>query len=122
MHEYSLATDLMESVLKTADENQAAVVNHIHIKVGKAAHVNPRQLEFCLKSIGEGTIAENAAYSFEPISPEIKCECGYSGKSEETGEFTDMLEYLTALRCPVCGKNVEITGGTELAVDSIDID
>jgi len=122
MHEYSLAMDLMESVLRTAEENQAAVVNQIYIKVGKAAHVNPIQLEFCLKSIGEGTIAENAAYSFEPVSPEIKCECGYFGKSEETGDFTDILEYLTALKCPVCGKNVEITGGTELSVESIDID
>jgi len=122
MHEYSLAVGLMESVLAAAEENNASVVNHINIKVGKAAHVNPMQLEFCLKSIGEGTIAEKAEYSFESVDPEIKCDCGYLGKPEKTGDGLDMLEYMVSLKCPLCGKNVEIAGGTELAVESIDID
>ncbi|MDV0444691.1 Hydrogenase maturation factor HypA [Methanimicrococcus sp. At1] len=122
MHEYSLAMDLMESVLAAAAENNASVVNHISVKVGKIAHVNPTQLEFCLKSIGEGTIAENAEYSFEYIEPEIQCACGYFGKPNETEDSLDMLEYLVSLVCPLCGKNVEVIGGTELVVDSIDID
>lgn len=122
MHEYSLAVDLMKSVLTTAKDNSASVVNHISIKVGKVAHVNPMQLEFCLKSVSEGTIAENADYDFEAVDPEIKCECGYFGKPDTTGDNLDMLEYLISLRCPRCGGNVEVIGGTELAVESIDID
>ena len=122
MHEYSLAVALMESVLAAAEENDASVVNHINIKVGKIAHVNPIQLEFCLKSIGEGTIAEKAQYAFASVDPEIKCDCGYLGKPENTGDGPDMLEYIISLKCPLCGKNVEVVGGTELAVDSIDID
>lgn len=122
MHEYSLAIGLMESVLTAAEENNAAVVNHISIKVGKIAHVNPMQLEFSLKSVSEGTIAENAVYSFEYIEPEIQCACGYRGKPNVTGDDLDLLEYLVSLVCPLCGKNAEIIGGTELVVDSIDID
>ena len=122
MHEYSLAIGLMESVLSAAEENQAAVVNHISIKVGKIAHVNPTQLEFSLKSVSEGTIAENAAYSFEYIDPEIRCECGYEGKPNTFEKEMDMLEYLVTLLCPECGKNPEIIGGTELVVETIDID
>ena len=122
MHEYSLAVDLMENVLAAAEENKASVVNHIHIRVGKIAHVNPIQLEFCLKSIGEGTIAENADYSFESVDPEIRCDCGYFGKPDKCGDGVDMLEYMVSLKCPLCGKNVEVAGGTELAVESIDID
>ncbi len=122
MHEYSLAVDLMESVLTTAEDNNAEVVNHISVKVGRIAHVNPMQLEFCLKSLSDGTIAEKASYSFEYIDPEIQCVCGYSGKPNETKDETDMLEYLVSLVCPLCGRNVEVIGGTELVVDSIDID
>lgn len=122
MHEYSLAIDLMGSVLATAEENNAKTVNRISVKVGRIAHVNPMQLEFCLKSIGDGTIAENASYSFEYIEPEIQCTCGYAGKPAETAEDLDMLEYLVSLVCPLCGRNVEVIGGTELVVDSIDID
>jgi len=122
MHEYSLAVDLMESVLTTAEENKASVVNQIHIKVGRIAHVNPIQLEFCLKSIGEGTIAEKAEYFFEAVDPEIKCDCGYFGKPDKCGDGQDMLEYMVSLKCPLCGNHVEVAGGTELAVESIDID
>lgn len=122
MHEYSLAADLMESVLTAATENNAVVVNSVSIKVGRIAHVNPIQLEFCLRSIGEGTVAENAVYSFEYVEPEIKCLCGYSGKPNVLGDDLDMLEYLVSLVCPECGKNVEVIGGTELTVESIDID
>ncbi|MDR2945011.1 MAG: hydrogenase/urease maturation nickel metallochaperone HypA [Methanosarcinales archaeon] len=122
MHEYSLAVDLMESVLTTAKENNAKAVNLISVKVGRITHVNPAQLEFCLKSIGDGTIAENASYSFEYIEPEIRCVCGYAGKPNETADDLDMLEYLVSLVCPLCGRNTEVIGGTELVVDSIDID
>ncbi|MCL2550399.1 MAG: hydrogenase/urease maturation nickel metallochaperone HypA [Methanimicrococcus sp.] len=122
MHEYSLAVDLMESVLAAAEENNASVVNHINIKIGKIAHVNPMQLEFCLKAVSEGTIAEKAEYSFESVDPEIKCDCGYFGKPGKCGDGLDLLEYMTSLKCPLCGKNAEVNGGTELAVESIDID
>ncbi|WNY23116.1 Hydrogenase maturation factor HypA [Methanimicrococcus hongohii] len=124
MHEYSLAIDLMESVLTAAKDNDAKIVNQISVKVGRIAHVNPVQLEFSLKSVSEGTIAENASYSFEYVDPEIKCLCGYFGKPNisETEDDSDMLEYLVSLVCPLCGKNVEVIGGTELVVDSIDID
>ena len=124
MHEYSLAIGLMESVLGAAEENNAAVVNHINIKVGKIAHVNPMQLEFSLKAVSEGTVAENATYSFEYVDPEIRCECGYEGKPNDDSneKELDMLEYLVTLLCPKCGKNPEIIGGTELVVETIDID
>lgn len=112
----------MDSVLTAAEENNASVVNHINVKVGKAAHVNPTQLEFCLKSIADGTIAENAQYSFEAVDPEIKCDCGYAGKPDETDDGLDILEYIISLKCPLCGKNAEMAGGTELSVESIDID
>ena len=122
MHEYSLAIGLMESVLKTAESHNAKVVNHINVRVGRIAHVNPSQLEFSFKSITEGTIAENATYSFEYVDPEIKCSCGYIGKPDEMEDGLDMLEYLVSLVCPICGKGVEVVGGTELTVDTIDID
>ncbi|MDR0767445.1 MAG: hydrogenase/urease maturation nickel metallochaperone HypA [Methanosarcinales archaeon] len=122
MHEYSLAIGLMESVLKTAEDNNAKIVNQISVRVGRIAHVNPVQLEFSLKSVSEGTLAENASYSFEYIDPEIKCICGYLGKPDEPEDDLDMLEYLVSLACPLCGKNVEVIGGTELVVESIDID
>ena len=121
MHEYSLAIGLMESVLGAAEENNATVVNHIHIKVGKMAHVNPMQLEFCLKSLSDETIAKDASYTFEIVDPDIKCECGYFGKAENFEE-KDMLDYLVSLFCPKCGKNAETIGGTDLSVESIDID
>lgn len=122
MHEYSLAVDLMETVLATAEQNNAKSVNQIQIRIGRLAHVNPMQLEFGLKAVSEGTIAENADYFFEYTAPEIRCVCGYSGQPNETEDDADLLEYLISLVCPLCGKNAEIIGGSDLAVETIDID
>ncbi|WNY27059.1 Hydrogenase maturation factor HypA [Methanolapillus ohkumae] len=126
MHEYSLAMDLMENVLFVAQENDAAIVNKISIKVGKLAHINPIQLEFCLQSIAEDTIAKDAVYVFEAVPPEIKCVCGFFGKAEESERISksdvDILEYLISLKCPVCGKDAEAVGGRDLMIESIDID
>ena len=121
MHEYSLAVGLMECVLDTASANSASVVNHIRIKVGKMAHINPMQLEFCLKSLSEETIANNAAYTFELTDPDIQCDCGYFGKVDKFEE-KDMTDYLLPLSCPVCGKTAQLAGGADLSVQSIDID
>ena len=62
------------------------------------------------------------------IPPSLECECGYTGTVDEAqigkkGEFrSELLEYISALECPVCGKNARITGGRELIIKSIDIE
>ena len=127
MHEYSLAMDMMEAVLKAAEENNAKKVNSVSISIGRLAHASPVQLEFCLRSIAEGTIAQDAEYTFGYLDLTISCGCGYTknlnGEDTDIPENSyDLLTYLTNMTCPRCGKRVGTEGGQELFVDAIDID
>ena len=128
MHEYSLACEIFEQVMAVARSHGALEVRHVILEIGKLAHTNPEQISFCFKAIAEGSIAENAEFIVEMIPPSLECECGYTGIVDETqigkdgGLRSELLEYLAALECPVCGKNARITGGRELIIKSIDIE
>ncbi|WP_440945454.1 hydrogenase maturation nickel metallochaperone HypA [Methanosarcina sp. T3] len=128
MHEYSIACEIFEQVIETAKAHGALEVRHIILEMGRLAHINPEQLSFCFKAIAEGSIAENAEFAVEMIPPSLECECGYTGTVNETqigengGLQSELLEYIAALECPICGKNARITGGRELIVKSIEIE
>lgn len=128
MHEYSIACEIFEQVITTAEAHNALEVRHVILEMGRLAHTNPEQLSFCFKAIAEGSIAENADFIIEIIPLSLECECGYAGtvdeaqigKSDEL--LSELLEYIAALECPVCGRNARITGGRELIIKSIDIE
>ena len=128
LHEYSLACEIFEQVIATAEAHSAAEVRHVILEMGRLAHVNPEQLSFCFKAIAEGSIAENAEFIVEMIQPSLECECGYTGTLDKTQTekdselLSELLEYISALECPVCGKNANITGGRVLIIKSIDIE
>ncbi|AKB17550.1 MULTISPECIES: hydrogenase maturation nickel metallochaperone HypA [unclassified Methanosarcina] len=127
MHEYSIACEIFEQVIATAKAHEALEVRHVILEMGRLAHTNPEQLSFCFKAIAKGSIAENAEFIVEMIPLSLECECGYTGPVDETQIGKDdlrseLLEYIAALECPVCGKNARITGGRELIIKSIDIE
>jgi len=128
LHEYSIACEIFEQVMETAKAHGALEVRHIILEMGRLAHTNPEQISFCFKAIAEGSIAENAEFIVEKIPPSMECECGYTGTVDETqiGKndelLSELLEYIAAFECPVCGKNARIIGGRELIVKSIEIE
>jgi hydrogenase nickel incorporation protein HypA/HybF len=128
LHEYSIACEIFEQVIATAEAHEALDVRHVILEMGRLAHTNPEQLSFCFKAIAEGSIAKNAEFIVKIIPPSMECECGYTGTVDETqiGKddelLSELLEYIAALECPVCGKNARITGGRELIIRSIDIE
>ncbi|NLI62882.1 MAG: hypothetical protein GX362_05750 [Methanosarcinaceae archaeon] len=131
MHEYSLAADMMEVILNVAHENSAKQVNEVVISIGLLAHASPVQLEFCLKSIGEGTIAENAKYVFKESKSDVNCACGYKKTISGIPDFPendnikssyDALLYLSTISCPKCGERLVLENADTILVDSIDID
>lgn len=129
MHEYSIACEILDQVLKTAEANEAKEVKSVTLEMGRLTHTNPEQVEFCFEVLAKDSIAEGAEFKVEMISPTIECDCGYSGPIEEpAGESeeeimqSELLEYISALACPKCGKNAQITGGRELLIKTIDIE
>ncbi len=128
MHEFSIACEIFDQVIDTAKANRATEVKKVILQMGRLAHTNPEQLSFCFNVLAEGSIAENADFVVEMIAPSLECECGYEGDIEEkriresSALRSELLAYVAAMDCPICGKQAQITGGRELIIKSIEIE
>lgn len=127
MHEYSLACEIFENVMETAQANNAYAVNSITINIGRLAHVNPEQLLFSFSVISKNSIANGAKVNVEFIEPTIECICGYEGTIDNVGksrgtEYQPYLPEYMGFKCPMCNELLQTVGGRELIIKAIDID
>jgi hydrogenase nickel incorporation protein HypA/HybF len=128
LHELSIACEILEQVTNTAAAHGAVKVKHVTLQMGRLSHTNAEQLSFCFKAIAEETIAEDADFIVEMVPPSLECECGYTGAVDESqirenSELkSELLAYIAAMDCPICGKSAQITGGRELIIKSIEIE
>ncbi len=128
MHELSIACEILEQVIDSATSHRATKVKQVTLQIGRLTHTNPEQLSFCFKVIAEGSIAADADFIVEMLPHSLECECGYEGtvdKSQirKSSELkSELLTYIEAMECPICGKEGHIVGGRELIIKSIEIE
>jgi hydrogenase nickel incorporation protein HypA/HybF len=126
LHELSIACEIFDQVIKTAEAYRATEVKQITLQMGRLSHTNPEQLSFCFNAIAQGSIAENADFIIEMVPLSVECECGYAGNLDEEREndelTSELLAYIAAIECPVCGKQAHVTGGRELIIKNIEIE
>jgi len=67
MHELSIATDLVNTALRTARENNAKKVLAVTIEAGELAMVNPEQLEFMFDILVEDNMMKGAKLKIETV-------------------------------------------------------
>lgn len=118
MHELSIANAILDRALSAAADHDAEVIEELTVEVGKATHVNPDQLRFCIETAIKDTIAAEATVTMETITPEARCECGWSG---EPGGLDVAVAYAPEIRCPDCGDRTELECGRECRLASIEI-
>ena len=142
MHEYSMAVGILNTVLDTAEANNAIEVTEMVIEIGKLAMLNPEQLKFMLGALCQDTIAENAKITIEDIDVdvmlegeeltknakmiintidvEIKCHnCGFEG----IGILDDSDHYMPMILCPECESHrVEVINGRDINVKNISVE
>jgi hydrogenase nickel incorporation protein HypA/HybF len=108
MHELSVASAVVDTVLRHAEERRVLVVN---LRVGTLRQVVPDSLAFYWDIVSRDTLAEGARLDQVVVEARMRCaECG--------DEFTPELMF----RCPACGGAGEVVAGDELEVDSIEVE
>lgn len=114
MHELSVASQLLDLVLQTAQDNGAARVVAAHIRVGAGSCLNPESLAFGFEALATGTLAAGCQVQIEHLpAPAVCPACGWEG---ERLDLADLV-------CPTCqGFPLRITGGRELTVDTITVE
>ena len=119
MHEFSIATQIVESVLDFARERQAGEVLRVRLQIGDLTCIQTEQLTFCFNSITRETPMAKTLLEIEPVAARVRCpHCSYQGRPRY---WKDALVAATipTLQCPQCGKAAEATRGHECEIKSV---
>jgi hydrogenase nickel incorporation protein HypA/HybF len=110
MHELSLSSAIVNTVVKHAAGRRVAVVN---LRVGRLRQVVPETLEFYFEFVARDTVCEGARLEQEVLDPRLRCNpCDLDWAIE-----------IPAFRCPRCGgSDVVIASGNEFEVQSIEVE
>jgi hydrogenase nickel incorporation protein HypA/HybF len=113
MHELAITQSMLDLVLEQAAKADAKRVGKINLVLGEMTGVVGQCVQFYFDFLSKGTPAEKATLNFKVVPTTAKClNCHREFK---LGEFD--------WTCPHCkGNNIEIVGGKELFVESIEVE
>jgi hydrogenase nickel incorporation protein HypA/HybF len=119
MHELSIASSIVESVLEFAAKNEIKKVLEVKLVIGELMAVEWEQLRFCYSAITRETVMENSSLEIEQVEATVKCPyCLFRGRPkywEDAWSFGP----IATLECPECGKAAEAVQGKECAIKTI---
>jgi hydrogenase nickel incorporation protein HypA/HybF len=120
MHEFSIAQQIVQVVLRTARENQAKSVERVVMVIGELALLNEEQVRFWVEEIFSHQPMTRGAELEIMLKPALaRCShCGFEGAPTSPGPEAHFLT--PALSCPRCGqRGMAIKEGRECLVQRI---
>ena len=109
MHELSVSSAVVDTVLKHAEGRRVTVVS---LRIGHLRQVVPDSLAFYFELVSRETLCEGARLEQEVVPARLRCEaCGSEWDPEDAW-----------FRCPGCGGPGEVIAGNELEVESIEVE
>lgn len=119
MHEGSITTQIVESVLQEAKKRNAKKVIEVQLMIGKLTFLNPEQVRFWYEVLTKDTIMESSKLKIEESEGIVKCpKCGYEGDFRYVDDPALHIPTPT-LSCPKCGDVVEIVGGKDCLIKNV---
>jgi hydrogenase nickel incorporation protein HypA/HybF len=119
VHEFSVTSQIVDSVLKEAEKHGARKVVQVNLAIGKLTFLGIEQVRFAYKLLVKGTKAEKSRLVIKEKDGIVKCSrCGYEGDFK----YEDNPMYhvpMPTLKCPKCDGIVDIVGGKECTIESI---
>ena len=110
MHELAIA----DSIVAIASEHASGRrVTSVQVRIGHLRQVVPSALEFGFELCAHGTPVEGARLDIEAVPA--------TGECRSCGAVTELTCF--PFRCAACGHlDLEVTGGEELLVDSLEVE
>jgi hydrogenase nickel incorporation protein HypA/HybF len=119
MHEFSIMTQIIQTILGEANKNNLKSVTKVTLEIGELSFLGEEALKFCYEVISKNTILRGSELIIIKIKPKIECQsCGYLGELEylEKDEFHFRLPKFT---CPKCNGMVTILKGKDCILKEI---
>ena len=120
MHEYSVASELINALVPQTETIKGQIVGII-LKKGALRILSDQALANAFELLAESTPLEGACLVVELVPVSVSCSsCGYEGAvdhvSDETFHFATPI-----LSCPKCQSKVDVQTGRELFVDRLTV-
>lgn len=119
MHEFSITSQIVKTVLEEADRRGAKKVLEVHLVIGSLTLLGVDQVRFSYKMLVEGTSMEESRLFIRRQKGKVKCDkCGYEGDIQ----IRDDPEYhifFPSLSCPKCGSTARIVEGRECLIKRV---
>jgi hydrogenase nickel incorporation protein HypA/HybF len=122
MHELSIASAIVERVLRFLGKEPVTKVLSVKLAIGELSHLEAEQLRFCYMAITKQTLIQDSILEIEKVEAIVRCDqCSYRGRPQYWDEALAAAPILT-LQCPNCGGTVEIIEGNDCVVKSIRVE
>ena len=113
MHEQSIVESLLALALENAEKAKASKILRIYVVVGELSGVVKEAVDFYFSFLSRDTIAAQASLFFMYIPAQLRCRNCNTVFSPENFNF----------HCPNCKEQqIEIIGGRELYIDSMEVE
>jgi len=113
MHEFGITESIVSIVLSKAKEARVHRITEISLVVGELSGFVPDCIQFYFDFLSKDNIAKGAILNFELAPAQLRCRnCSVTFHPQDT-----------LWTCPKCqSQNVEIAGGRELYVKSMEVE
>lgn len=119
MHEFSLATEIVETVKEFAEQKHPQAIQKVCLRIGELTRVEASQLRFCFNSLTRETVLEATTLEIERVAARVRCTwCRYQGPPKYTSA-TPATPALPLLECPHCGRPALALEGHECEIKAI---
>ena len=113
MHEQSIVESLLTLALENAEKAKASRILRIYLVVGELSGVLEEAVDFYFGFLSRDTIAENAGILYTRTPVRVRCRNCSAVFAPENLDF----------HCPECNEQqIEIIGGRELYIDSMEVE
>ncbi len=113
MHEFSLATQIVETVTEEAKKREASHVLSLEIEIGTLSGVVREALDFALQEAIKNSVLETAQIELTEVQAKAICK-----RCNHTFELDDFFGVCTQCQ----SMDYEMTAGKELKIKSFRID
>lgn len=115
MHEMALCTEVVKTVIATAEEADAVSVDEVSMVIGEMRDIIIDMFDSFFHYLARGTIAENAVVTYTTVPLMVQCHsCN--------ARFPLDVRARGVVTCPICdASDYELASGDEFLIESIDV-
>jgi hydrogenase nickel incorporation protein HypA/HybF len=118
MHEFSVMTQIVDSILEEVKKRDATKVEQVDLEIGEFTMLGDEQMKFAYEVLSKDTVLQGSTLRVTHRKGKVKCDaCGYEGDVMIAEDSPHRM--IPILECPKCHSPARIIEGRECFIRNI---